>query len=142
MPKKERLQGTCYNGVHWLKFEDCDACPEHDMCASLNSIDEAHRAKVLTTKGTAVAKGEAKNEKPAPKEKGVSNSRAIENELLAGHTRQEIVDAVIKVTGARPSGIKSQIDGILKKIGDRDGKWSKYKDVSADGVLKIEEVKG
>jgi len=73
---------------------------------------------------------------------GISNAQAIANELLAGHTRQEIIDNVNKLTGAKASGIKSQIDGILKKIKNKDGKWSGYADVSGtDGILKIEKVK-
>ena len=135
MTKPIRLQGTCYNGTHWLDKEDCTSCNLKEQCIRLNKTDSDNKVKIQNEiKPTIQAKVPYKEGGP----KTITNARAIENELLAGGDLNSIVKNVVTITKVSDSKIRSQIKGIRRKIHDKSGKWSKYQDISdVNGHLQI-----
>ena len=131
--KPKRLEGTCYNGMHWLDKEDCQSCSMKNQCIELNAKDAINKSK---TEVTTIPSTE-----PIPKQvvvKTTTNARAIENELLTGGDLSSIVRNVVEITKVSDSKIRNQIKGIRHKIHDKSGKWAKYQDISdINGHLQI-----
>ena len=127
MTKPIRLQGTCYNGTHWLNKEDCNSCSLKKQCIKLNTTP------IISTPVNMFVP-----EKVVLKHKRGTLGTAIIDALLTGGHYQQIVSSIVDKTQERKEKVMSLLKGIGKSIHEQKGKWSKYQDISdVNGHLQI-----